>query len=114
MKRNFAFTIGAIKEVCERCPDHDINRLMELFNETDFIKQLENMTWFICTLNKWAVYKDTGSFEGALTEEDLLKMEMPDINAMFDEAMVSFAGDSKSETEVEPVKKQKAVPSDKK
>ena len=110
MKRNFAFTIGAIREVCERCPDHDIDKLMDLFNEEDLIKRLDNMIWFICTLNKWAIYRDTGTFEGALTEDELLAMEMSDINEMFDDAMLSYAGDRQPETEIEPTKKTKAAP----
>lgn len=109
MKKKFAFTIGAIKEVCERCPNHDIENIADLFAEEDTVKRLENMIWFICTLNKWGVFKETNSFEGALTENDILKMEMSDINDLFDYAMSAFRGDSQSETETEPVKKDEAV-----
>lgn len=109
----FAFTVGAIREVCERCPNHDIDKILDLFTEEDTIKRLDNMVWFICTLNKWGVFKETGSFDGALTENEILAMEMGDINEMFESAMASFKGDSTPEDETEPAKKAEAAPKSK-
>ena len=105
MKRNFIFTIGAIKEVCERCPDHDIERIQELFNENDLVTLLDNMAWFISVLDRWTVKKETGSEEGALTSDDILLMDMKEVNALFADAMTTFKKDSKGETEIEPTKK---------
>ncbi len=113
MKYKFAFTIGAIKDVCERCPEHDIARIDELFSEDDYFTTLNNMIWFITTLNKWAVFKETRSFEGALTENDIMAMEMAEINELFGDAMATFKSDQKSETEIEPTKKAEAVPESK-
>ena len=79
MKKKFAFTIGTIKEVCERCPNHDLDRLGELFSGTDYPATIDNMAWFICTLNKWAIFKETRSFDGAMTEDDVMAMDMPAI-----------------------------------
>lgn len=110
MKYKFAFTIGAIKDVCERCPNHDIARIDELFSDDDYFTTLDNMIWFIVTLNKWAVFKETRSFEGALTDNDVMAMEMDEINELFSDAMATFNGDQKSDTEIEPTKKAEAVP----
>lgn len=114
MKKKFTFTIGAIKEVCERCPDHDIARIQELFNENDLVTMLDNMAWFISVLDRWTVKKETGTEEGALTIDDILLMDMEEINALFADAMAAFNKDSKSESEIEPVKKTKAVSKSKK
>lgn len=109
-KYKFAFTIGAIRDVCSRCPEHDIDRIEELFSDSDYIATLNNMVWFVVTLNKWAVYKDTRSFEGALTEDDVMAMEMDEINELFAAAISAFRNDQKTDTEIEPTKKAKAVP----
>lgn len=109
MSYKFAFTIGAIKDVCERCPDHDIARIDELFSD-DYYTTLNNMIWFITTLNRWAVFKETRSFDGALSEEDIMVMDMDEIKELFADAMKTFRNDSTPETEVEPTKKAEAVP----
>lgn len=108
MKKKFAFTIGTIKEVCERCPNHDLDRLGELFSGTDYPATIDNMAWFICTLNKWAIFKETRSFDGAMTEDDVMAMDMPEVMALFDEAMAAFNKDKKPETEI-IAKKEKAA-----
>ena len=113
-KRKFTFTIGAVKEICERCPDHDIARIGELFDENDFVAMLDNMAWFISTLNRWSTKKATGSEEGALTEDDILLMDMEEVNKLFAQAMIAFNRDQKSETEIKPAKKTKAVSKSKK
>lgn len=105
-KYNFAFTIGAVKEICERCPDRDIERIQELFNEDNYIDMLDNMTWFICVLSKWSVFKETRSYEGALTEDDVMVMDMDEIRELFDQAMGAFRKDKDPETEVKAVGKK--------
>lgn len=114
MKRKFVFTIGAIKEACERCPDHDIERIEELFDENDMVSLLDNMAWFISLLNRWAVIKETGSADGALTEKQIMLMEMPEVKALFAEAMAAFKRDQQSETEITPAKKTEAASKSKK
>lgn len=112
MERNdykFAFTIGAMQEVCERCKDHDISNVYDLFAESDPVIRVDNMIWIICILNKWAIFVETDSFDGALTKNDLLKMDISDLNDMFDAAMSSMRKDQTPETEVEPTKKQEAA-----
>ena len=111
MEYKFAFTIGAIKDVCERCPDHDIAKIETLFRDDDYYTTLNNMIWFITTLNKWAVYKETRSFDGALSEEDILVMDMDEIKALFDDAMKAFRQDKEPQTEIE-AKKAEAVPAE--
>lgn len=108
MKKKFAFTIGTIKEVCERCPDHDLDRLGELFSGNDYPKTIDNMAWFISTLNRWAVFKETRSFDGAMTVDDVMVMDMPEVMALFDEAMAAFNKDKQPETEIVQ-KKEKAA-----
>lgn len=114
MKRNFIFTIGAIKDVCERCPDRDITRVEELFSDNDYVTTLDNMAWFISTLDYWGTKKTTGSAEGALTVDDIMLMDMKEIKELFSEAMTAFKNDQKSETEIAPAKKTKATSKTKK
>lgn len=110
----FAFTIGTIKDVCERCPNHDLDRLGELFSGNDYTTLLDNMAWFISTLNRWAVFKETRSFDGALTVDDVMVMDMPEVMSLFDEAMAAFNKDKKTETEIIPSKKDEAAQQNKK
>lgn len=114
MKYKFAFTIGAVRDICERCPDHDIERIGELFDEHDFVSMLDNMAWFISVLNTWSVYKETGSRDGALQIDDILLMDMDEVNALFAQAMAAFNKDQTSETEITGAKKTKAVSKSKK
>lgn len=110
----FAFTIGAIRDVCERCPDNDIERVRELFDDNqNMVSMIDNMVWFITVLNKWYVYKETGSFDGAVKESELLGMEMSEIRDMFDSAMLAMKQDKEPDTEIEPAKKDMAAPSSK-
>ena len=110
MKHKFALTIGAMKDICERCPDHDINQVEKLFSYDDYSTTLDNMVWFILTLNKWGVFRETKSFDGCLAEEEILAMDMNEINVLFAEAMSAFRNDGTPETEIEPTKKAEAVP----
>ena len=112
-KYTFAFTIGAVRDVCERCPDHNIERIGELFSDSDFVEMLDNMAWFISTLNKWSVLKETGSKEGALNIDDILLMDMAEVNDLFGQAMAAFNKDKSGETEIQPSKKTGAVPGSK-
>lgn len=112
-KYTFAFTIGAVRDVCERCPDHNIERITELFDESDFVAMLDNMAWFISTLNKWSVLKETGSKDGALSIDDILLMDMDEVNDLFSQAMSAFNKDKSGETEIQPAKKAEAVPKSK-
>lgn len=114
MKRNFTFTIGAVRDICERCPDHDIARIEELFTEDNYVKTLDNMAWFICVLDRWGQKKATGSDEDALTVDDIMLMNMSEINELFADAMSAFRNDQKSESEIAPTKKAKATSKTKK
>lgn len=105
----FTFTIGAVRDICERCPDHDIERIGELFDEHDFVAMLDNMAWFISVLNQWSVFKETGSRDGALKVEDVLLMDMDEVNALFAQAMAAFNRDQKADTEITETKKAEAV-----
>lgn len=107
---NFALTNGAVKELCERCPNHDIEKVAELFETEDMVERLDNMEWFICILSKWGTKKATGSFDGALTMEKADLMDINEIGELFAEAMKTFSTDAKPSSEVKPAKKTKAAP----
>lgn len=106
----FALTTGAVKELCERCPNHDIEQVSVLFDTEDLIERLDHMSWFICILSKWGTKKMTGSFEGALTMNDIDTMDINEIGDLFAEAMKIFGKDSKPSGDVESVKKATATP----
>ncbi len=106
----FAMTIGALKELAERCPEHDIEKIDVLFSSDDIVKTLDNMAWFISVLNRWYIYRNTKTFDGALEEADILAMDVDEVKALFGAAMRMFRNDSTPETQVEPVKKPEAAP----
>lgn len=108
-KVGFAMTLGAIKDLCQKAPGSDIDRVTELFDMDDMLGTLDNMAWFIMILNKWYVYKQTRSFEGMLTEDDVYAFEIDEIRALFADALATFKKDITPETEVEG-KKEKAAP----
>lgn len=101
----FAVTLGALKELLERCPNGDITQIEKLFTGQDMTTMLENMAWFVRVLNKWYLYRETRSFEGAITEDDVFSLEIDEIQQMFTTAMKAFHRDRTPETEVEPTKK---------
>lgn len=109
MEKRFVFTVGAMGEIAERCPNHDFERVYDLFAEEDAVKRLDNMIYVICVLNKWAIYKDTDTFDGAMTKNDILKLDITELNDLFDEAMTAMTEDRQPKTETEPTKKTKAA-----
>lgn len=111
MERNFALTNGALKDLATKCPSHDIDKVGQLFDTTDTVERLNNMAWFICVLNKWGEKRANGTFEGALTMDDIDAMEFDEIEVLFTQAMRVFKGDATPKTEVEPTsKKEEAAP----
>lgn len=100
----FAMTLGALKELLTRCPDGDISNIMSLFTGNT-AELFDNMAWFIVVLNRWYQYRETRSFDGAVTEDDILALNINELNALFDKAMAAFKTGNTPETEVTPTKK---------
>ena len=111
---DFALTNGAIKELCERCPGHDIDKISQLFDTDDMIERLDNMSWFICILSKWGTKRATGSFDGALTAEDIDNLNMDELTELFQNAMGISKIDAAPTVSVKATeKKAKAAPKSK-
>ena len=106
----FAMTLGAMKELIQRCPGGDIDKLDNLFDDDDIVKTLDNMAWFVCVLNRWYTFRETGTFDGAITEKQIFALNMDEVKDLFAVAMRQFRKDSSPETEVESTKKTEAAP----
>lgn len=106
----FAMTLGALKELCERCPDNDIDKISTLFEGKNIVETMDNMVWFVLILNKWGTYKETRSFDGALTENDVYVLDIDEIQGLFDQAMSAFRKDKAPSMEVVPTGKKEAAP----
>jgi hypothetical protein len=96
----FTVTIGALKELIERCPDRDIEKITELFKGDDMIASLDHMAWFIAVLSRWHCYRETRTFDGAIDEADIYAMNTEEIQELFAEAMKTFRKDNTPTTEV--------------
>ena len=99
-KLEFAMTLGALKELSEKCPDKDIEKINTLFEGRNIVDTMDNMVWFVLVLNKWGTYKASRSFEGALTEDDVYSLEIDEIQGLFDPAMSAFRKDKTPSMEV--------------
>lgn len=104
---NFAFTVGAAKELSELCPDKDLSRLGEASGESfsDRLSFTENL---ILILNKafCAIKTFEGETVAPVTREELDTLSPQAMMELGAEAMSAFQKDSKGEIDVEGKKDQ--------
>lgn len=92
----FRASVGAMMKIAALCPDHDINNADKLFS-SDTVQTLSNTAKFVSYLSG-----------GALSEEEVLDMDVDQFMAIQTEAVNAFRRDQKGQVKTAP-KKAKAT-----
>jgi hypothetical protein len=93
---HFKATIRALREIAKMCPDGDINKADQLFTGAT-ADVLDNTVRFVSLLSG-----------GALSEDDLLDLDVQELTAVQSAAADAFRADQQGEIRVES-KKEKAT-----
>ena len=112
------YSVGAMEELREHCPDHDLNKLGRLLDEARGGKEM------LCILSRWHEKAEAmnARLEGREYQEHPLEMElldlvpMQDFNEMMGEAVAVMFRDREQTVETEePTKngKKKEAPAEK-
>lgn len=112
------YSVGAMEELKERCPDHDLNKLGSLLDDAKGGKEM------LCILSKWHEKAEAmkARMEGREYQEHPLEMElldlvnMQDFNELMGQAVAVMFRDRKQTVETEePTKngKKKEAPAEK-
>lgn len=112
------YSVGAMEELREHCPDHELNKLGRLLDDAQGGKQL------LCIMSRWHEKAEAmkARLEGREYQEHPLEMElldlvpMQDFNEMMGEAVAVMFRDREQTVETEePTKngKKKEAPTEK-
>ena len=93
---HFKATIGAVIEIAEMCPGGDVNRVQELVKGMN-AQSLKMSVKLISILSN-----------GSLTEDELLRMDVNELQELLDTAFDAFKHDQKPTVEVN-IKKDEAT-----
>lgn len=109
-ERGFLMTVGASAEISALCPDGDLSRLAEVF-EQPYGKQMHAVAQIIVALNKG--YNNAQRFNGGeycepLTADMVLSLDTETYMALTAEAMKAFNASIKTSVETAPTKKAQA------
>ena len=105
----FRFTVGASAKISDLCPDGDITRLGEVL-DGQYGQITRDTAAIMAALSEG--YEQARSFEvpghepNPLTVDELFSLRPSEFNALQQEALASWAEDSKPTVEVEPEKKE--------
>lgn len=102
---HFKMTVGASIEIARLCPDGDISRVSEIFDQNHFAKTMENTAKFIVALHRGARRAEDGrDAELYLTEDDIYNMDVSEVQELQLAAVAAFRRDGKTEVEIKPAK----------
>ena len=107
----FAFTVVAMQDVAQLCPNKDIRRLAEVF-EVDADKPLDYgvIAKFAAALSYWGEQKERWENPGykpnPFTEEELLALSPAEIRGVFEEMTKAIRQDNAVSVEAEPAEKK--------
>lgn len=108
----FRFTIRASIEVAELCPDKDLSRMGELFENASYEDMTAKIAKFAAILsraNEEAVaYDGSRKPENPLSEDEIMTLTNEEFMAVQEEIFKSYGKDTARAVEVEPSKKNKA------
>lgn len=106
---NFLLTVGASAEIAEYCPDGDMARIDELF-EQPYAKQMRSVAKIVAALSRGyetaKKYEDPDYAGTPLTTDEILTLSPADYQALVAEALVAFRGSTEQTVETEPSKKK--------
>lgn len=102
-ERGFLMTIGAAEKISEICPDQDIQKMYQLFDDKiPMIERMKNAAAVICYMNEGyeenRAYNDPGYQPDPLRVEQVKALSIYEINAMQAMAVEAAVPQSKVET----------------
>lgn len=109
-ERNLMLTIGASIKIAKLCPQGDLSRVGELFQNNSLADMFDKVCDIIIALNEG--YEMNRAFEvedykaDVITKQELLALNMMDIIQMKDEILRSMSTDSAGSIETESSKKK--------
>lgn len=107
-----AYTVGAMQDIAQMCPDKDIRKIGDLFSADDDMPfDFGAVIKLVSILSYWGEEKhrwENPGYERRPFTEDELKTLMPDqIQTLLTSAMSVMRGDSEQTIETEPEKNPK-------
>lgn len=104
----FRRTVLANTRIAEMCPNHDINRINEIFKSKDAALQINFAVNFVLAMNegyeKARKFNDPEYTPVPLTREELELCDVGVLNTLFETAADAFRVDGKVTVETEPTK----------
>ena len=111
----FRRTVYANCKIAEMSPNHDINRINDIFKASDTMVQLDFAMGFIIAMNegyeKAKAFNEPGYEPHPITREELEFCDVDQLNDLFTEAEEAFRADGKVCVETEPRKTGKKTAS---
>ncbi|MCQ2113348.1 MAG: hypothetical protein MJY95_08425 [Bacteroidaceae bacterium] len=112
VERKFLMTVGASAEISEFCPDGDLDRLGELF-EQSYGKSTRATAKIIASLSRgyesFMKFQNPEYVQSPLTVEQIMSLEPKTYKLLVTEAMKAFTDSVETSVETEPSKKNKEV-----
>lgn len=108
----FRFTVRAAQELAELCPDKDIAKLGELFDNKTYPELVNTITQMAIIFNmadeEARAFNSDGEPRKPLTREEIMVMSKDEFAALQKEVLRAYGIDTKRTVEVEPSKKNGA------
>lgn len=97
---HFHFNIRASKRIAALCPGRDLTHIDEIFDRTDFVVFMENMSELAIAMSLNKENKEP------LTEEDIDELDIQELNILVDELQKNFREDKATTVETVQIKKK--------
>lgn len=108
-ERGFLLTIGASAEISELCPQGDLSRLGEVFNQS-YAKQIRVTAKLIAAMSRGFEnqkhYEDPDYEPDPLTVDEILTLDTNTFQELTHEVMQKFGADQQPTVETEAKKKE--------
>lgn len=106
-KIGFKRTVGAFSELVKLAPDGKVDRLGELFSESNLGLTIESGAQFLAILNKWyeksLVFENKGYTPDPVPVDWFMSLDTDDFMRLMNEALIQFGIDDQITVEaVEP------------
>ena len=108
-ERGFLLTIGASAEISELCPQGDLSRLGEVFNQS-YAKQIRITARLIAAMSRGYEnqkhYEDPSYEPDALTVDEIMTLDTQMFQELTHEVMQKFGSDQQPTVETEAKKNE--------
>lgn len=111
-ERHFLLTVGASAEISEYCPDGDLSRLGEVFDQP-YGKQMRAVAKIVAVLSRGyenaQKFADNGYNPCPMTVEEILSLDTATYQELTKEAMSAFTASVSTTIETKSAKKAEAA-----